>query len=126
SFGQTCMQNATLRAGGTLVLLPRFEPKAAFELMHRHRVTYFGGVPTMYFALLHYPEASQYDVSSLKYCVAGGSAMPAPVMRAFDEKYKVNILEGYGLSETSPVASFNSLDRPKKVGSIGMPIEGVE
>lgn len=126
SFGQTCFQNGVLRSGGTLVLLPRFEPKAAFELMHKHRVTYFGGVPTMYFALLHYPEASQYDLSSLKYCVAGGSAMPVEVMRAFDEKYKVNILEGYGLSETSPVASFNVLDRPKKAGSIGLPIEGVE
>jgi long-chain acyl-CoA synthetase len=126
SFGQTCVQNATLRVGGTLVLLPRFEPKAAFELMHKYRVTTFAGVPTMYFALLHYPEASQYDLSSLKYCLSGGSAMPVEVMRAFDEKYKVSILEGYGLSETSPVASFNMLDRPKKPGSIGLPIGYVE
>ncbi len=125
-FGQTVFQNAVLAAGGTLVLLPRFDPKAAFELMQQHRVTYFGGVPTMYFALLHYPEASQYDLSSLKFCVSGGSAMPVEVMRAFDAKYGVNILEGYGLSETSPVASFNLLDRPKKPGSIGVPIEGVE
>ncbi len=125
-FGQTVFQNGVLAAGGTLVLLPRFEPKAAFELMQQHEVTFFGGVPTMYFALLHYPEAAQYDVSSLKYCVSGGSAMPVEVMRAFDAKYGVNILEGYGLSETSPVASFNVLDRPKKPGSIGIPIEGVE
>jgi long-chain acyl-CoA synthetase len=126
SFGQTVFQNGVLRAGGTLIYLPRFEPKAAFELMHEHRATFFGGVPTMYFALLHYPEASQYDLTSLKYCVSGGSAMPVEVMRAFDEKYGVNILEGYGLSETSPVASFNVLDRPKKAGSIGLPIDGVE
>ncbi|MBC7174514.1 MAG: AMP-binding protein, partial [Polyangiaceae bacterium] len=71
-------------------------------------------------------EASQYDISSLKYCVSGGSAMPVEVMRAFDEKYGVNILEGYGLSETSPVASFNVISRPKKPGSIGLPIDGVE
>jgi long-chain acyl-CoA synthetase len=126
SFGQTCVQNATLRAGGTLVLLPRFEPKLAFELMHKHRVTLFAGVPTMYFALLNYPEASQYDLSSLQYCLSGGSAMPTEVMRAFDEKYSVNVLEGYGLSETSPVASFNLLGRPKKIGSIGVPIGYVE
>jgi long-chain acyl-CoA synthetase len=126
SFGQTVFQNSVLKAGGTLVLLPRFEPKQALELMQKHRVTLFGGVPTMYFALLHCPGADGYDVSSLKYCVSGGSAMPVEVMLAFDAKYKVNILEGYGLSETSPVASFNVLDRPKKPGSIGLPIAGVE
>jgi long-chain acyl-CoA synthetase len=68
----------------------------------------------------------QYDLSSLELCSSGGSAMPVEVMRAFDEKYQVNVLEGYGLSETSPVASFNTLDRPKKAGSIGVPIQGVE
>jgi long-chain acyl-CoA synthetase len=126
SFGQTVVQNATLRSSGTLVLLPRFEPKAALELMQGHKVTLFAGVPTMYFALLNHPEAGNYDLSSLKYCVAGGSSMPVEVMHAFDKKYDVNILEGYGLSETSPVASFNVLDRPKKAGSIGLPLQGVE
>lgn len=126
SFGQTCIQNASMYAGATMVLMPRFEPTGAFELLQKHKVTLFAGVPTMYFALLHHPDASKYDLSSLKYCVSGGSAMPVEVMRAFDEKYKVNILEGYGLSETSPVASFNVLDRPKKPGSIGLPIKGVE
>ncbi|HMC09008.1 MAG TPA: long-chain fatty acid--CoA ligase [Actinomycetota bacterium] len=125
-FGQTVMQNATIGAGGTVVLLPRFEPKAAFDLLETHRVNFFGGVPTMYVALLNFPEADQYDLSSLKWCVCGGSAMPKEVMKAFDRKYDVNILEGYGLSETSPVAAFNTLDRPKKAGSIGMPIWGVE
>jgi len=126
SFGQTVVQNGVLSQAGTLVFLPRFEPKAAFELMQKHRVTLFAGVPTMYFALLNYPEAAQYDLSSLKYCVSGGSAMPVEIMRAFDEKYGVNVLEGYGLSETSPVAAFNRLDRPKKVGSIGLAIARVE
>ena len=126
SFGQTVLQNAVLGTGGALVLLPRFTPDDALRLMQEHRVTLFAGVPTMYFALLHHPEASQYDLSSLQRCVSGGSAMPVEVMKAFDEKYGVNILEGYGLSETSPVASFNQLDRPKKPGSIGLPIEDVE
>ena len=89
-------------------------------------MNFFGGVPTMYLALLNYPEADQYDLSGLQWCVSGGAPMPVEIMRAFDEKYRVNILEGYGLSETSPVASFSVRDRPKKVGSIGMPIWGVE
>lgn len=126
SFGQTVLQNAVFGAGGSLVLLPRFTPDDAFELMQGHRVTLFAGVPTMYFALLHHPEANRYDLSSLEACVSGGSAMPVEVMSAFDGKYGVNILEGYGLSETSPVASFNVPNRPKKPGSIGLPIEGVE
>ncbi len=126
SFGQTVLQNAILAKGGKLVLLPRFDPKAAFELMQKHKVTIFAGVPTMYFALLHFAESSAYDLSSLKYCCSGGSAMPVEVMRAFDDKYKVNIIEGYGLSETSPIASFNVLDKPKKPGSIGVPIDHVE
>jgi long-chain acyl-CoA synthetase len=126
SFGQTVVQNATLLQGGTIVLVPRFEPKVALEMMQKHRVTLFAGVPTMYFALLNYPEAAAYDLSSLRYCLSGGSAMPVEVMKAFDAKYGVSILEGYGLSETSPVASFNVLDRPKKPGSIGLPIWGCE
>jgi long-chain acyl-CoA synthetase len=125
-FGQTCLQNAILRRGGTMVLLPRFDATAALQLMQKHKVTYFGGVPTMYFGLLHHPEAASFDLSSLKHCVCGGSAMPVEVMNAFDKKYGVNVLEGYGLSETSPVTSFNTLDRPKKPGSIGLPIRGVE
>lgn len=126
SFGQTVIQNATFALGGTVVLLPRFEPVAALGLMQKHKVNLFAGVPTMYFALLHHPEAGNYNLSSVKLCVSGGSAMPVEVMNAFDQKYGVNILEGYGLSETSPVASFNRLDRPKKAGSIGLPIWGVE
>ncbi|MEZ4453683.1 MAG: long-chain fatty acid--CoA ligase [Nannocystaceae bacterium] len=126
SFGQTVMHNAVLYGGGTVVLLPRFDASAALGLMQGHKVSLFAGVPTMYFALLHHPEADKYDLSSLKLCVSGGAAMPVEVMSAFDAKYKVNILEGYGLSETSPVASFNNLQRPKKPGSIGLPIWGVE
>jgi long-chain acyl-CoA synthetase len=126
SFGQTVMHNATLSAGGTVVLMPRFEPQAALQLMERRKVSFFGGVPTMYFALLHQPGAERHDLSALRFCVCGGAPMPVEVMRAFDERHGVSILEGYGLSETSPVASFNVLDRPKKPGSIGLPLRGVE
>jgi long-chain acyl-CoA synthetase len=126
SFGQTVLQNAVLRAGGTVVLMPRFDPAAALALMQRQRVTLFAGVPTMFFAMLHHPKADRYDLSSLRHCVSGGAAMPVEVMTAFDAKYRVDILEGYGLSETSPVASFNVLNRPKRPGSIGLPIRDVE
>ena len=120
------MMNTLLYLGGTITLLPRFEPQKALEVMARDRVTYFAGVPTMYFYLLNFPTADQYDLSALKFCVSGGAAMPVEVMHAFNRKYNVTILEGYGLSETSPVASFNHLDREPKPGSIGIPIWGIE
>jgi long-chain acyl-CoA synthetase len=126
SFGQTVIQNAVLGAGGTIVLLPRFDPESAFGLMHKHKVTLFAGVPTMYFALLNFPGADKYDLKALRICASGGSAMPVEVMHAFDKKYGVNVIEGYGLSETSPVASFNTLDKPKKAGSIGRPVWGID
>src|SRR5690349_22346117 len=80
----------------------------------------------MFVAMLHHPERERYDVSSLRICVSGGSAMPVEVMRGFEEQFGCKVLEGYGLSETSPVASFNHPDRERKPGSIGTPIEGVE
>jgi len=126
SFGQTCVQNAFLSIGASITLLPRFTPQDAFEIMQRDRVTFFAGVPTMYFALLHHEGAERYDISSLRFCLTGGAPMPVEVMRTFEEKYGVAVLEGYGLSETSPVASFNMLNRPRKPGSIGHPVWGVE
>lgn len=126
SFGQTCVMNSLLYAGATVSLLPRFEPQKALEVMARDKVTYFAGVPTMYFYLLNFPNADQYDLSALRRCCSGGSAMPVEVMHAFNKKYNVTILEGYGLSETSPVASFNHLDYEPVPGSIGTPIWGVE
>lgn len=126
SFGQTCIQNATIAAGGTFTLLPRFTPEDALRIVERDRVTLFAGVPTMYFALLHTQAAEKYDFSSVRYCLTGGAAMPVEVMRAFEARYPVQILEGFGLSETSPAASFNVLDRPRRPGSIGYPVWGVE
>jgi long-chain acyl-CoA synthetase len=126
SFGQTCVMNVTTFLGATMTMLPRFEPVKAAEIIQRDRVTLFAGVPTMYFYLLNHPEVAGYDLSSLRRCASGGSAMPVEVMHAFNKKHNVQIMEGYGLSETSPVASFNHLDRPAKPGSIGTPIWGVE
>jgi len=126
SFGQTCIQNGTIAAGGTITLLPRFTPEAAFEVLVRDRVTLFAGVPTMYFALLNHPGGEEHDLSSLRFCLTGGAPMPVEVMKAFEARYPVQILEGFGLSETSPVASFTTLDKPRKAGSIGYPVWGIE
>jgi long-chain acyl-CoA synthetase len=126
SFGQTCSMNATVGSGGTLTLLPRFDPAKALEIIQRDRVNVFQGVPTMYGAMLHHPERDKYDVSTLKLCGSGGSAMPVELLRGFDQAFGCKILEGYGLSESSPVASFNHADRERKPGSIGTPIKNVE
>ena len=126
SFGQTSNQNSSIMGGAAMSYLERFDPEAALEVMERDRVTQFAGVPTMYFALLNFEGAERYDLSSLKYCYSGGAPMPVEVMKDFDRKYNVNILEGYGLSETSPVATFNLMYRPKKIGSIGLAISGCE
>jgi long-chain acyl-CoA synthetase len=126
SFGQTCALNATISAGGSLTLIPRFDGGKALEILARDRVTVFEGVPTMYAAMLNDPAAENTDTSALKLCVSGGAAMPVEVMHAFEQRFGCQILEGYGLSETSPVASFNRRDRQRKPGSIGVPIEGVE
>jgi long-chain acyl-CoA synthetase len=126
SFGQTCGMNATISGGGTLSLIPRFEPAKALEIIQRDKVNIFQGVPTMYGAMLHLDGRDEYDTSSLKLCASGGSAMPVELLRGFEEAFGCKVLEGYGLSESSPVASFNHPDRERKPGSIGTPIDGVE
>ncbi len=126
SFGQTCCMNTAVRAGACLTLIPRFDPGKALEIIQRDEVTMFDAVPTMYHAILNHPERGNFDTSSLRLCCSGGSAMPVEVMRSFEEAFDCKILEGYGLSETSPVASFNHPDRERKPGSIGTPIQGVE
>ncbi|MDQ6776307.1 MAG: long-chain fatty acid--CoA ligase [Actinomycetota bacterium] len=126
SFGQTCGLNATISVGGCLSMIPRFDPGKALEIIARDHVSVFQGVPTMFSALLHHDGREQIDTSSLRLCMSGGAAMPIEVMRGFEEAFGCHVLEGYGLSETSPVASFNHPDRERKPGSIGTPIEGVE
>jgi long-chain acyl-CoA synthetase len=124
SFGQTCGLNAAVLAGASLTLVPRFDAATVLKVIERDGVTVFEGVPTMYVAMLQ-AGAEVADTSSLRICVSGGAALPAEVLGGFADAFGARILEGYGLSETSPVASFNRLDHAKP-GSIGLPIEGVE
>ncbi|WP_406497271.1 long-chain fatty acid--CoA ligase [Streptomyces sp. NBC_01604] len=130
SFGQSVLMNAGFAVGSTLVLLPRFTPADTLALMERENITVFAGVPTMYWALLNHPDADRHDLvkiaDTLRIAVSGGSALPVEVLTAFEERFGVPVLEGFGMSETSPVATFNHLDRPRKPGSIGLPVWGVQ
>ncbi len=125
-FGMNSIMNVTVRARGLMTLIPRFSPDKALEVIERDRVTTFGGVPTMYSAMLHHPERDRFDVSSLDLCISGGAALPVEVLRGFDAAFGCKVLEGYGLSETTGMATFNLPDRERKPGSIGVPTGDTE
>jgi long-chain acyl-CoA synthetase len=125
-FGMTCGLNASVLTGACLTLIPRFDGGKALHVIGRDRVTIFEGVPTMYSAMLHAPTRAEADVSTLRACVSGGAAMPVEVLRAFEREFDCVILEGYGLSETSPVASFNHPHAERRPGTIGTPVRGMQ
>lgn len=124
-FGQTCGLNASVASAATLTLLARFEPTAALTVLDRDRVTVFEAVPTMYGALLNHPHRDRFDVSALRVCASGGAAMPVEVMAEFEKAFGCVVLEGYGLSETSPAVTFNSV-AARRPGSVGTPVSGVD
>ncbi|CAN5175049.1 long-chain fatty acid--CoA ligase [soil metagenome] len=131
TFGQTVQMNAALMVGASIVLLSRFDPDLVLRTMQQSMVTIFCGVPTMFIGILNLPDAeTRHDLEAiamhLRLGVSGGAPMPVAVLRAFEEKFGVIILEGFGLSETSPVATFNHLDSQRIPGSVGQPIVGVE
>jgi long-chain acyl-CoA synthetase len=130
STGQTTQMNAGLYGGFRLVLMPRFDPAAVIEAFNREQVGLWVGVPTMYWALLQCARGSKTRVAeaarSLRLCASGGAAMPLEVLREFEQTFGVRVLEGYGLSETSPVVAFNQLQRPSKPGTVGLPVFGVD
>ncbi|UXY25689.1 long-chain-fatty-acid--CoA ligase [Streptomyces sp. HUAS TT20] len=123
-FGQICTMSVAVRSGASLTLIPRFDPQAVLDAIARDRATVFEGVPTMYAALLQHP--SEADVSTLRMCVSGGASLPVEVLHGFERRFGCMVLEGFGMSETSPVVSFNHPDRPRKPGSVGTPILDVE
>jgi long-chain acyl-CoA synthetase len=126
SFGQTVGLNAAMAGGACLTLLPKFDPEQALSIISNDRVTIFLGVPTMYVGLLAVKGRARFDTSSLKVAGSGGASLPVEVLYGAEQAFGFTLLEGYGLSETSPVASFNHPDRPTKPGSVGTPIRGVE
>jgi long-chain acyl-CoA synthetase len=126
SFGQTCGLNAAMAGGACLTLLPKFDGEEALRIVERDHVTTFLGVPTMYMGLLAVKEPERFDTSTIRVGASGGASLPVEVLRGVEQRFGFKLLEGYGLSETSPVASFNHPDRPTKPGSVGTPIRGVE
>ncbi|WP_296699034.1 AMP-binding protein, partial [Algoriphagus sp.] len=128
-FAMTVLMNAGLYVGATSVLLPRFEASQVLGLMQKHKVSIFAGVPTMYWGLLNC-DSKEFDLKeiakNLKSCVSGGAALPVNVLENFEAKFNVPIYEGYGMSEGSPVVTFNQKEFGKKPGSVGVPIWGVE
>jgi len=131
SFGQTVLMNAGLSRGNTLVLIPRFTPEGVLGAMQAEKVTVFAGVPTMYWALLTYEDKDgALDLAeiarNLRIGVSGASSLPIEIIKGIEEKYGIPIMEGYGLSETCPVATFNHLHKARKPGSVGTPIWGIE
>jgi long-chain acyl-CoA synthetase len=126
TFGQTVGMNCAIFSGACLTLISRFDGAKALQVVERDGVSIFLGVPTMYSALLNVPDRDLFDMSSLRLCASGGAALPLEVLSAFEKAFRCPIIEGYGLSETAPVASFNPPEGVRKVGSVGVPIDGVQ
>jgi len=127
TFGQTAVQNASLIARGKVVMVPQFEPRRALAEMEKHRVTHIAAVPTMYNLLLQTQRRYNYDVSSLQVAVSGGASMPVAIYQSVEEVFRVKINEGYGLSETSPIATMTPIrDGLNKPGSIGPQFYGTQ
>ena len=126
SFAQTCMMNLSVLSGMPLILMSSFDTIKALEMIEKEKVTFVAAVPTMYYWMENADPENQYDLSSLRLALSGGSALSVNVYERFKERFSVSILEGYGLTETSPVASFNLPDKLLRPGSIGKPIWGTE
>lgn len=125
-YGMTVAMNMAIKSAATMILLPRFQIKDVLEAIHKHKVTMFPGVPTMYVAINNHPEVKKYNLSSIKICLSGAAALPLEVAKAFTALSGGQLLEGYGLTECSPCATNNPILGERREGSIGMPIPGVE
>ncbi|MET3538546.1 long-chain-fatty-acid--CoA ligase [Chryseobacterium limigenitum] len=127
-FGLTVMLLAGIRKSLHLILLPKFDAKTVYQLIDHFDVKIFAGVPSMYWALLNEEdtEESRNVIKKLRICLSGGASLPVKIINEFEDRFGVPIIEGYGMSEGSPVVTFNQLDVGRKPGSIGTPIWGVE
>ncbi|MGV1007297.1 MAG: long-chain-fatty-acid--CoA ligase [Dermatophilaceae bacterium] len=125
ALGLSGILNATVRSGGTVLLLPKFDTKRVLELIQEYGATLIHGVPTMYHSLLHFPDLAAYDTSTLQMCGSAGAAIPAEVIDEVERTFGVQILEMYGLTESGPLAAYND-PKDRKPYSIGKPIAGVE
>lgn len=125
-FCLTVSLNAPLMNGGTILIMPKFSPQEVFRIAKDYQATVFAGVPTMYNYLLQSAQEQEDRFAGIRMCISGGSSMPVALLKDFEKTFSVQISEGYGLSEASPVTCFNPLDKPRKPGSIGTNIVHVE
>jgi long-chain acyl-CoA synthetase len=125
-FGMSSTMNLAVRFGAALSLVPRFTAEKVLATIERDRATIFDGVPTMFGALLAHAEQARYDTSSLRVCVSSGDAIPAHVLDAFERRFRVPILEGYGMTETASTITFNRSPEDRRAYSVGKPVWGVE
>lgn len=120
-FGMTVVMLYSVQSGFNMVLVPKFDTESVLKLVKKYRPTIFPGVPTMYSAINHYPNVEEYDLSSIKYCISGAAPLPVEVCKRFEELTGAKLVEGYGLTETSPVTHCNPFEGLRKIGSIGLP-----
>jgi long-chain acyl-CoA synthetase len=125
-YAMTCVMNASVLGGGSVVILPRFELRAALNVIRKYHPTLFHGVPTMYVAFNNAPHVDQYGFNSLRVCMSGGAPLPVEVREKFETLTGGRLVEGYGLTETSPVTHINPPTGSPKMGSIGLPIPDTE
>jgi long-chain acyl-CoA synthetase len=121
-FALTVVMNFAIAKGAEIIIMPRFALDEALHLIDKTRPTVMPGVPTLFNALMNHPKIKSHDLSSLKFCLSGGSALPVEVKQQFEAITGCTVVEGYGLSETSPVVTANPLEGPVKPGSIGLPL----
>ena len=123
-FAMTSVMNFSIRIGAEIIMMPRFELEGALELIDKRKPTLMPGVPTMYTAMMNHPDIGKYDLSSIKGCISGGAPLPIEVKQGFEKLSGCKLVEGYGLTETSPVVACNPLEGESKEGSIGLPVPG--
>jgi long-chain acyl-CoA synthetase len=125
-FGLTVLMNQAVYKAGTLLLIPRFDPKLVLETMRRRKPTVFPGAPTMYIALLNHPEAREGDLGSVKVCISGAAPLPREVQEKFERLSGGRLIEGYGMTEASPVSHCNPIWGFRKSGTVGIPLPDTE
>jgi len=126
AFGKTAVLNTPLAAGASVILMTEFNPAAILKAVQDHRITIFPATPYIYRKLLSCPDRTEYDFSSVRYCISGASALKPDLLEKFEKEFSTTIVEGYGLCETTALATLNQLHRDRRPGSIGTPIEGVD